>query len=332
VRLRARLEQGWVRRLASILLAATVFFFVGLVIWRNWQAIRDAELELRVGLLVLSTLLLGGYFLGRSLLWFYLTRQTGVAIPLEESVAAWFYSQLGKYVPGKVFLYLGRLYYYRRRDRSVAVVSMTFLVETLATLSASVVTVLVALLTLDAGDVATWRPVLVVALVGLAIALSPRFLNATLGLALRLFRRPPQRVDLTARQTFSFVLLYVANWLIFGLAFAVFINSIVPISFGYVVYLAGSFSLASLAGMFSVFVPSGLGVREGILMFMLSQVMPLETAIVISLAARLWFTAVELLGVAIVRIKTRSPIAWSAAADGPQDDFSGPPGESKGNV
>lgn len=329
---RERLGQNWVRRTASILMAATVFFFVGTVIWRNWQEIRNADLDLRPGLLALSVLLLGGYFFGRSLLWFHLTRQTGVAIPFGESVAAWFYSQLGKYLPGKVFLYLGRLYYYRRRDRSVAVVSMTFLVETLATLSAAVVTVLVALLTLDVGDVDAWRPVLLAALVGLAIMLNPRFLNAALAVALRLFRRPPQRVDLTAAQSYSFVLLYVANWLIFGVAFAVFINSIVSISFGYVVYLAGSFSLASLAGMFSVFVPSGLGVREGILMFMLSQVMPLETAIVISIAARLWFTAVELGGIGIVRIVTRSPIAWSARADGGEDDFSGLPSESIGNV
>lgn len=329
---RDRLGQDWVRRTASILMAATVFFFVGTVIWRNWQQIRDADLELRSGLLVLSALLLGGYFFGRSLLWFHLTRQTGVAIPFGESVAAWFYSQLGKYLPGKVFLYLGRLYYYRRRDRSVAVVSMTFLVETLATLSASVVTVLVALLTLDVGDVGQWRPVLLVALVGLVVFLNPRFLNGALAVVLRVFGRPVQRVDLTAAQSYSFVLLYVVNWLVFGLAFAVFINSIVSISFGYVVYLAGSFSLASLAGMFSVFVPSGLGVREGILMFMLSQVMPLETAIVISVAARLWFTAVELLGIGVVRVVTRFPIAWSARADGEEDDFSGLPSESKGNV
>lgn len=329
---RDRLGPDWVRRIASILMAATVFFFVGVVIWQNWQEIRDAELDLRPGLLAASALLLGAYFFGRSLLWLHLTRQTGVAIPFGDSVAAWFYSQLGKYLPGKVFLYLGRLYYYRRLDRSVAVVSMTFLVETLATLSAAVVTVLVALLTLDVGDVDAWRPVLLAALVGLAIMLNPRFLNGALAVVLRLLRRSPQRVDLTAAQSYNFVLLYVANWLIFGVAFAVFINSIVSISFGYVVYLAGSFALASLAGMFSLFVPSGLGVREGILMFMLSQVMPLETAIVISVAARLWFTAVELGGIGIVRIVTKAPIAWSARADTGEDDFSGLPSESKGNV
>jgi uncharacterized membrane protein YbhN (UPF0104 family) len=67
----------------------------------------------------------------------------------------------------------------------------------------------------------------------------------------------------------------------------------------YVIYLAGSFSFASLIGMLSVFVPSGLGVREGILIFMLSQIMPVEVAIIISVSARLWFTATELVSIGV---------------------------------
>lgn len=87
--------------------------------------------------------------------------------------------------------------------------------------------------------------------------------------------------------TYLFVLIYVANWMIFGLAFLVFINAMFDVGLRYVIYLAGSFSFASLIGMLSVFVPSGLGVREGILIFMLSQIMPVEVAIIISVSAPL---------------------------------------------
>ena len=44
---RERFGQSWVRRIASILMAASVFFFVGAVIWRNWQEIQNADLDLR---------------------------------------------------------------------------------------------------------------------------------------------------------------------------------------------------------------------------------------------------------------------------------------------
>ena len=121
---RSLLERRSVRRLASAVLAAAVFFFVGLVIWRNWSEIRDADFDLDPGLLVLSMALVGLYFVGRALLWHFLTTRAAVAIGPGEAVAAWFYSQLGKYLPGKVFLYLGRLHYYRRRGRPTAQVSV----------------------------------------------------------------------------------------------------------------------------------------------------------------------------------------------------------------
>ena len=321
------------RRLASLVLAALVFVFVGSVIMRNWQDIREAEFDLHIGLLLLSFALLGLYFVGRSLLWHYLTARAGIAIPVGEAVAAWFYSQLGKYLPGKVFLYLGRLHYYRRHRRPTAILAMVFLVETLATLSASVVTVLVSLLLLDVVELEGWRILLVFALVAFTIILHPRFLNGGLRLGLRLFKRKPQQVELSASDTYLFVVMYVANWLVFGLAFFVFINSMLSISATYIIYLAGSFSLATLVGMFSVFVPSGLGVREGILMFMLSQVIPLEAAIVVSVAARLWFTVAELVAIGIVRAVTRSPISWSASADASDEDgFSMVETQSKGSV
>ena len=58
--------------------------------------------------------------------------------------------------------------------------------------------------------------------------------------------------------------------------------------------MTGAFSFASMAGMLAVFVPSGLGVREGILSFFLAQVMSTPLALVAALVARVWFTLVEL--------------------------------------
>ena len=308
-----------------------VAFSIGGLVWRNWAELRAADVVLRPGVLALSMALLVCYFVGRSQLWHLLTVRAGAAIPLGEAHAAWFYSQLGKYVPGKVFLYLGRLYYYWRHGRSTAQISVAFVVETLATLSASLVTVLGSLLLLDVAELRRWRPLLAFGLGALAVLLHPRFLAGALRTALRIFRRPPERVELAAGDTYLFVSLYVVNWMVFGLAFFVFINAIVSISGSYILYLAGAFSFASLVGMLSVFVPSGLGVREGILIFMLSRVMPLEAAIVVSIAARLWFTAVELAAIGMTRVVTRSPISWSTVSAAAGGGFGSEAAESKGN-
>ncbi|MEX2588152.1 MAG: lysylphosphatidylglycerol synthase domain-containing protein [Actinomycetota bacterium] len=296
-----------VRTSVRLLLATAVFYFVGSVVARNWGQIRAADISADPWLLTVSVVVLMAYFFGRAVLWHMLTIGSGIAIRFPDAVAAWFYSQLGKYLPGKAFLYLGRLAYYRRQHRSAAALSATFLVETLATLLASVVMLLLALMTVDTG-LGRWRPLLGGALVALVIALHPRLIDWAMSSLLRLFKRAPRRFELSAGNTYGFVTAYFCNWIVCGLAFYLLLDSLYPTSPDLILYLAGSFSFASLVGMFSVFVPSGLGVREGVLIVMLSQVMPTEIAITASLGARLWFTLAELIAIGTVRLITGIPM------------------------
>ena len=43
-----------------------------------------------------------------------------------------------------------------------------------------------------------------------------------------------------------------------------------------------------------LFAPGGLGVREGILVYLLSHVMPGPVAVIISILTRLWMTLIEI--------------------------------------
>jgi hypothetical protein len=285
-----------------------VAFFLGMHLSSNWPQVRDANVVFSASLLASSAVLLAVYFVGRVLVWQFLTARNGIALPLPGTFAAWMYSQLGKYLPGKVFLLLARVYLYGQRGKSRALVTVTFAIETVATLSASVFVMLLALVVADFGQLNQWRAVLIGALLLFSIALHPRFLGWAFNLLLKLFRRPTVALPLTYRDTLKFVVLYILNYSILGLAFFVLIASFYDIEAGYLLYLAASFSLASLLGMLSVFVPSGLGVREGLLIFMLQQIMPVEIAIIAALVARLWFTGVELACIGITYVVTHTHI------------------------
>jgi uncharacterized membrane protein YbhN (UPF0104 family) len=50
-----------------------------------------------------------------------------------------------------------------------------------------------------------------------------------------------------------------------------------------------------LAGWVAVFVPGGLGVREGVYALLLAEVVPGPVAAAVAILSRLWLTAVELL-------------------------------------
>ncbi|HEY4606007.1 MAG TPA: lysylphosphatidylglycerol synthase domain-containing protein, partial [Acidimicrobiia bacterium] len=265
----------------------------------------EADLHFDIGLLLLSFGLLTIWMLGQVWIWHLLTRTVQVEIPFPRAMTAWFYSQLGKYIPGKIFLYLGRLHFYVREGRPAGPVTLAFGVEFVGNLAAAVFTVLVAGLTLDVPGFDRFRWLLVAAMVAFLTGLHPRPLGWLIAGAARLLRRQPFPVTLTYPQLLRYLALYVMNWLLFGGTLFVFIRSFYLVEPSSILYLTGAFSLAGMIGILAFFTPSGLGVREGVLALFLNQVMPTSVAIVASVASRIWLTVVELVGAGLVYLAVR---------------------------
>ena len=83
-------------------------------------------------------------------------------------------------------------------------------------------------------------------------------------------------------------------------------------------YLTGAFSVAGVIGVLAVFAPSGIGcVREGVMAFVLTGVLPAGVAALGALLARLWITVAEALcsGVALLLVYRAGPAGVSAAED-----------------
>lgn len=299
------------------LVVAAIFAFIGRGIVDGWEELTEAHLSFRVAWLLASIVLLGLYMIGRALVWHYLTTLLGCAIPVAQAIMAWFHSQLGKYLPGKVFLYLGRLHYYTRHGQGAGRVSLAFGLELVATFSASILTVLIAALTIESSRIDALRPAMAGALAIFLLILHPRILTIVIEIAARILRRKPFPITLRYVELLRFVALYMVNWIVFGLSLYAFINSFFAIAPNSVLFLAGAFSLASLLGMVAILVPSGLGVREGVLGVFLIQLMPQPVALAAALAARIWFTMVELVGVAIVSIVAKQPAARPRALEPP---------------
>lgn len=267
------------------------------VTWRlvsDWEQIREAQVSVSPWPLALSVGLLCLYMVARSLLWHLLTVMLDTSIPVRRAMASWLVSQLGKYLPGKVFLYAGRLWFYVRNGRQAGPVTLAFSIELVGTFAASILTVLLAMATGSFVDVGAYRWAFVAGLVALVLALHPRVLSAGVRLVARVAGRQPFGVPLSYPQSLAFIGLYAMAWAMFGVAFFFLVASLYPIEPDAILALAAAFSFASMVGMLAVFVPSGLGVREGLLVVFLSSLMPVPVAILVSLVARVWFTAVEL--------------------------------------
>ena len=289
------------RGLISLGAIALIFFFLIRSLAGNWNDLRSEEIDIQPALLLLSLLPPLAALLVLSLIWTrivtYLTRVN--RLPLGRLARVFLYSWIGRYVPGKVAYVLGRFYL----GRSIGLSSTTLVgsiayenVLLVAAASAFATVTLVPALAVQSENFLPYLALPAIALAGI-IALHPRVLGRVLPVVLRLLGRESTEVDwlLPVPEMAKVIAFYFGAFSLNGLGFYLLIVSLTSYSPGHLPLAMGAFTLAGVIGMISLFAPAGLGVREGVLVAVLQFTLPVEVAILVALAARVWTTVIDLL-------------------------------------
>jgi hypothetical protein len=279
-------------RVFQVLVVGLTLAYVARALVRNWDQV--TALDVRVGWRHGAALVLGiAYLWVRGLIWHDLVRKVVGDVPVRINVACWLASQLGKYVPGKVMLVLGRVLVYKRRGLSVTRVASGFVLEMLALFSTA------ALFTTLAPFFGDWplpwflqwaSGVAFVLLTGLC---HPRWLALAERLLRRFGIRATEVPTYRFRDALGWIAMMTADWLILGLGLFLLADTIVPLEPALFVPLTAAFALAGTAGIAVLVAPSGLGVREGVLTLLLTPVLGPGPSAVLAIMARLWSTAAE---------------------------------------
>jgi hypothetical protein len=138
-----------------------------------------------------------------------------------------------------------------------------------------------------------WFPILLSSLGFFFLILHPRVLEKMINPILSILGRDPLHLSVSYWDMLWILLVNLLAWSLGGLGFYFFVNSIIPVTWDYVLFLSGALALSSILGLVAVFAPGGLGVREGVLVYLLSHIMPGGVAVVLSILTRLWMTLIE---------------------------------------
>ncbi|PWB69221.1 hypothetical protein C3F09_10435, partial [candidate division GN15 bacterium] len=135
-------------------------------------------------------------------------------------------------------------------------------------------------------------------LVSLMLIFAPNKSLALANFGLKLIKRQPIHFNIAMRDAVGVYLGYMVGWMIYGLAFWVFLHALienpgVPLLVG-----IGSFIIAYQIGYLAIFTPGGLGARELVMIGLLTPyVGPLAAGIAV--AARIWNTISDIIASAI---------------------------------
>jgi uncharacterized membrane protein YbhN (UPF0104 family) len=296
---------------------AAIFVCLGRMVWENWNEVREASLTLSPFHLILSTIFSVFWYLIQIVAWYLITLRLGIAIPLLETLKSWYYSQLGKYLPGKVWLFLGRFYFYDSEGKSKKALTVALYFETLTMIMAASLVFLFSLLFLrevkpfySGISPMALIPVFVVAF----LFLHPKVLETLFNRILRYLKREPIALAISYPEVLGILGVCVLSWVAGGIGFYFFVDGVFPVPPRYFLFLTGALAISSTLGLVALFAPSGLGVREGVLVYLLSAMMPVPVAVILSVLTRLWMTFIEIGMIGVVYLMDQ--LRWKKRGKG----------------
>lgn len=283
----------------GVVLAVVAYFF-GRGLVQNWNAVRDIDVVVNawsVGAVLLFALAV----VCSGVLWGAMVASLGkVHVGLLESIRVHCASWLLKYVPGQVGSVANKVVWSTERGISRTLVIISFVYENVFLLLGSIVPSVVILLFADAFSGAgddLWGRLLpaLIAVVPLLLVMDRRLFRWGVNLVGRraLKRDVPPEYFLSRTGALRYQLAFLLPRVVNGVGFVMVVVSFLDVPATAYVPLAATYVLAGAVGILAVFVPSGLGVREGIIVVLASRYMPVEQAIVLSLVARLYSTVAD---------------------------------------
>lgn len=284
------------RRIALALLALAAIALSGHAIATQWRAFVEsgARLTPRWSLIALSSALV---LLAYAILietWRRMVRAWDADIPWSQAARIWFISNLGRYLPGKVWQIGAMGVMAQERGVSMLAATGSALVINLVNLLAGFGLVLV---TGAEYFEARSAAILLGAFLVAGILLAPRVIPIAARVAGRILRRDIALPALPDRAVWLASVGCLAAWILYGIAFRVFVAGVLGAAPGRTTSYIAAFTGSYLAGYIVLFAPGGIGVREGSLIVALGRLGLAHTgaAGVISLTSRLWLTILEVL-------------------------------------
>lgn len=303
-----RLVAGWI-------LAIAILVFLGRTLFATWDQVLQSGFEFRFDWLLLAVSLIlsaaGRAFAVES--WRRIVAAVGNPLSFRVAFRGWFISNLARYIPGNVWQVATLMVLVEPYGVSKTNVVLSQAVYTAISLS---IAGLVGLYLLPAfiPALANWvwvaGALFVIAILVLA---QPRVFRLIVDLTHNIIVRfrarfmpngneaglSPPHAQLTFLRGLLILLCLAGMWMTNGIAFFLFMRSATDIGLDKLPVFIAMNAAAYLIGYVSFITPSGLGFREGALAVFLTPFFPTPAAVAFALAARLWSTAGEMLGVLI---------------------------------
>jgi len=287
--------------LLKISLTLVVVYFLYRQVVAHWDDIKDYQWTVDWGMFLLSCLAGLITFVIMASNWQRLIAGFGHRLPLRKAFRIFYLSDLGRYIPGRIWPLLGILYLTKKEGIPPEQATASFVLVQMFAIPASLLQFVVAIqfeprILVDQvavlGEGGTYLLTALMLLFAAVIVLWPQRLLRLTNALLRRLSRKEVTFALDKKVALRLFVGYSLGWLCYGIAFFLFVRSVMPDSNLTAVAAVGIFNAAYQIGYLALFAPGGFGPREVVMGFMLTPFLgPL--AVALPVLARLWSVLIE---------------------------------------
>ena len=287
---------------ATVVVVGSVGYFFAVALSENWNQVAAEQLSFSWWWVAASVLFAAAVPL-TGILWrrVLVTLQPEIEITRSEAIAVQCASWLLKYIPGKLGAVANKVVWAGKKQVSRVLVVVTFVYENIFQ---QVVSFVPGLLILAAtvgvevlGRNATTFLLPALALLPLVLLVYKPVFHRIMSMLVRRLRKQdvPKQYFLDTPQLLRFVVEFLSPQVLNGLAFVLIAATVVDLTPQEGFAFAAAYVLSMAIGVLAIFAPSGIGVREAVIVLILGQFIPVTQAIVIAVLARLISTASDAL-------------------------------------
>ncbi|HEV8149071.1 MAG TPA: lysylphosphatidylglycerol synthase transmembrane domain-containing protein [Gemmatimonadales bacterium] len=301
----------WVQWAGGLL----VLGFVARFLIRNWATIRAEPVAWRLApgwiLASLATILVTYALLSES--WRRMLQGFGPRLRWIDAARIWVLSSMGKYLPGKVWAIAGMAVLAQRRGVPAwSATGSAILLQVVSIGTGALLVGLTGMASLEAHRPGSRIALVVIMLGSVAALLLVSWAPLTRRLLARLAIAPETRATPSAPALGFGLAANLAAWILYGCALWLLARGILPAAELPLPEAVGAFAGSYIAGLLFLLAPGGLGVREGVFMWMLQDRLGPANALALAAVSRLGMTVADVLA-ALPFVLTRRGAAGETA-------------------
>lgn len=293
------------RAVLALVLVGAVLGLLALAIVRDWGTIVAYDWRVNVGYLLLVVVLHSASLWLIFIVWHWMVAGLGKAPDVWTNFQIYALSTVARRVPTPLWFLGARLYLYRQHSISgTAILTTTALEMGLMILGGCASYIIVLPAYVNAPGYSLWPLMALVVGLFAVLLVRPRTFVDLINFFLRRFNRQPIQVHIRRTDLIRWSAIHVSSWFIGGTAFYFLVKAVTDTTANLPSLIAVT-CLATLVGLMSQVLPSGLGIKELTLGSLLSVWMPLSVGLVVSIVYRITLTLVEMCWVLVAFFSLR---------------------------